>query len=363
MIAYYKDDKICINFKDDFFAEPDVEIEVKDDVILVDSNGQVVEIPYGGEITTYEEDGKVIIDLDPKTEEVDGFEMEIGTESGAGSVVVKEAGETVMEITEEGTKDKEDIEDETAADDGNTCKIGNQYFTTLKEAFDSAEPGSAITIKMIADETGAGLGLFTADGDENKDITIDFDGHKYIASSPAVGSKGTQTQALHLEMNNKVTLKNGEFTSDRGAADVKMLIQNYCDLTLDHMVCDCADDASITYVCSNNFGNCLIKDSELIAHPSRVALDCWFGLGKTYDAEGVRVTAQNSKLSSTIEYGAQRAALNREGNENWFERTILTLNGCEFGCINNSGAGANDVHNIVIDGTRYEGELPIVVEG
>lgn len=351
MLIYYNfDNDICISFSNDMFAEPDMKIKVLPDVVIVTAGDVVQEFERGMYISAVQEGDKIVIDFDASTPEVDGIEM--GVIPGAESIVIEEGGEPVAEVTPDGTKDKEDMADEEAAKEGKKCKVGEEYFDTLKEAFASAQPNVPMTIKMIADEDGAGIGLFTADGDENKDITVDFDGHKYVATSPAVGSKGTQTQALHLEMNNKVTLKNGEFTSDRAAADIKMLIQNYCDLTLDHMVCDCADDASITYVCSNNFGDCLIKDSEIHAHPSRVAVDCWFGLGKTYDEKGVKVTINNSKIDSAIEYGAQRAALNRAGNENWFERTILTINNSEFGKITNSGAGSNDEHTIIVDGVE-----------
>lgn len=362
MTMYYNlDGDICINFNDPF-ADPDLILKVEEDVVKIIAGDEETEIALGAYVDVQEVGDKLIIDFDPSTPAVDGFEMEMGTESNVSSVVVKEAGETVMEVSEDGVKNKEDIADEEAVAEGNTCKVGDQYFATLKEAVLTAQPGEALSIKMIADENGPGIGLFKADGQENLDITIDFDGHEYVASSPAVGSASTQTQALHLEMNNKVTLKNGSFTSDRNAADIKMLIQNYCDLTLDHMVCDCADDPSITYVVSNNFGNCLIKNSELHAHPSRVALDCWFGLGATYYS-GLTVTAENSILDSVIEYGAQKASISKEGNETWWEKAALTLNGCTFGRVVNSGNVVDNNHNITIDGNKYEGNLPIEVEG
>lgn len=365
MIIYYNlDGDICFNFGN-MFAKPDVILKLAETTVTIIAGDTTTEIKRGAYTEVTEDGDKLIIDFDPSTSDTEGLEMIIAEgESEAQEIIIKsEDGDIEVKPGEdpkpvnpdpepepEPEPDPEKEADDAAAAEGKHCKIGTEYFDTLKEAVATAQPNEPITIKMIADEDGAGIGLFTADGDENKDITVDLNGHKYTATSPAVGSKGTQTQALHLEMNNKFTLKNGAFTSDRDATDVKMLIQNYCDLTLDNMVCDCADDASITYVVSNNFGNCLIKDSELHAHPSRVALDCWFGLGKTYDEGGVRVTAQNSILDSTIEYGAQRAALNRTGNENWFERTILTLDGCTFGSIVNSGAGTADQHSIYVDG-------------
>ena len=351
MLVYYNNSgNISVCFGDGF-GDPDMIIKIESDVIQLCVGEDVTEFPRGKNIAISEEGNKVIVDFDASTPGVDGFEMELATMGDdVSEILIKQDGETVMEITDDGVRDKEEIADDEAVASGMKCKVGDQYFESLKEAFDSAEPGKAITIKMLDDEEGAGIGLFTADGDENLDITVDFDGHTYTASSPAVGSAKTETQALHLEMNNKVTLMNGAFTSDRNAADIKMLIQNYCDLTLDNMICDCADDASITYVVSNNFGNCLINNSEIKAHPSRVAVDCWFGLGKNYDS-GLTVTLQDSDIDSTIEYGAQKAALNRAGNEEWWTKAVLTVNNCTFGSIVNSGqASEQEHHTIIVDG-------------
>lgn len=366
MIIYYRQNgDICIHFADNAFGDPDVVLKLEADTVTIVAGDTESVVKRGPYVSAYEDGNKIIIDFDPTTEAVEGLEMELpimGSE--AEEIVIKtEDGDIEVKPGEDPKPvpepDPEEEADQEAAAQGKKCKIGDQYFDTLKEAVATAQPNEAIVIKMIADEDGAGIGLFKADGQENLDITVDFNGHKYTATSPAVGSKGTQSQALHLEMNNKVTLKNGEFTSDPSAADIKMLIQNYCDLTLDNMICDCSADPSITYVCSNNFGNCLIKSSEIKAEPSRVAVDCWFGLGKTYDS-GLTVTIKDSKIDSTIEYGAQGAALKREGNENWFERAVLTLEGSDFGSIVNSGAGAADAHTIIIDGQKRDQALPIV---
>ena len=371
MLIYYNwDGDICISFTN-YPTDEDTKIHLEENLVTITSGGKSYDIERSGAALVTEQDGKLIIDFNPESEEVDGFEFNLG-ESAATSVEIVKDGEVIAEISKDGAvepeptpePDPEQEADDEAAAQGKKCKVNGEYFDSLKDAIASAQPGEAISIKMIADENGPGIGLFKADNQENLDITVDFNGHKYTATSPAVGSRGTQSQALHLEMNNKVTLKNGEFTADPAASDIKMLIQNYCDLTLDNMICDCSTDSSITYVCSNNFGNCLIQNSEIKAEPSRVAVDCWFGLGKTYDS-GLTVTIKDSKIDSKIEYGAQGAALKREGNENWFERAVLTIDGSEFGSIVNSGAGADDAHTIIIDGQKRDQALPIVanVEG
>ena len=373
MVIYYDiENNICISLSGLMNDEPDVKISINEASIVLKAGDTEQEFERGLGVSAIQVGTELVIDFSPESEELSGLELSAVGEVDEISVV--KDGEVIAEITDEGVvvpepkpepepdpepepepePDPEKEADEEAVAQGKHCKIGTEYFDTLKEAVATAQPNEAITIKMLADEDGAGIGLFTADGQENLDITIDFNGHTYTASSPAVGSSQTQTQALHLEMNNKVTLKNGAFTSDRSASDIKMLIQNYCNLTLDNMVCDCADDSSITYVVSNNFGNCLIKNSEIKAHPSRVAVDCCFGLLKLYDS-GLTVTINNCNIDSKIEYGAQKAALSRTGNEEWWKKAVLTINNSQFGSIVNSGqASEQEHHTIIIDGEESD---------
>ena len=324
MIVYYNYiGDICINLGS-IFAAPDVVLKFEEDVVKIVAGELETEVKRGAYVDIKEEGDKLIIDFDPSTPETDGLEMAMGEMSSEASTIVIKSEDGDIEIKPgedpkpidpepepepEPEPDPEQEADDAAAAEGKKCKVNGEYYDTLKEAFALAQAGEELNIKMIADEVGPGIGLFTADGDVNKNITVDFNGHKYTASSPAVGSAKTETQALHFEKDNTVTLKNGEFTSDRDAADIKMLIQNYCNLTLDNMVCDCADDASITYVVSNNFGNCLIKDSELRAHPSRVALDCWFGLGKAYD-EGETISGDIVISLDTVRSNAEQLGKN-----------------------------------------------------
>lgn len=356
MIIYYRQNgDICIHFSSNAFGDPDVVLKLESDVAIIVAGETETSIKRGPYTDIYEDENKLIIDFNPDTEDVDGLEIalpdissdveEIVIKSEDGEIEVK-PGEDPKPVPE---PDPEKEADEEAAAQGKKCKVNGEYMDSLKDAIASAQPGEAISIKMIADENGPGIGLFKADGQENLDITVDFDGHKYVATSPAVGSKGTQSQALHLEMNNKVTLKNGEFTADPAAADIKMLIQNYCDLTLENMICDCSEDSSITYVCSNNFGSCTISNSTVKAHPSRVAVDCWFGMSKIYDA-GLAIEINDSEIDGTIEYGAAKASLNREGNEEWWKKATITINNSTHGSIVNSGAGSAEQHSIIVDG-------------
>ena len=215
------------------------------------------------------------------------------------------------------------VEGETSS----ACKIGDIEYETLVEAVEAAVDGDTITV--LRDCEGAGIGLWEA---TPKDITIDFNGYKYHIIGPAVGSKGTETQAFHLEKGSKVTLKNGAISAaPKATSKITMLIQNYCDLTLDNMTCDCSENADITYVCSNNFGSLTVKGNTKIASASnRCAFDLWFGLNKQglYD-DGLTVTFGSDftgTVDGKVEYGAQNVTRVPE----WIERTKLEIYGGTF---------------------------------
>lgn len=158
--------------------------------------------------------------------------------------------------------------------------IGGEQYESLADAVAAAENGA--TIRLLKDSSGSGIGTFmnTKGGTRTgvKDLTIDFDGHTYTCVGPAVGSMGTESQAFHLEKGAEVLMMNGEIetTSDSG---VLMLVQNYCDLTLENMTLDGTNlnATSAYYTMSNNFGEVnIVGDTTIIAHEGGVAFDvCW----------------------------------------------------------------------------------------
>ena len=200
----------------------------------------------------------------------------------------------------------------TGATETGVAKIGDQYYDTLVDAVQAASSGQ--TIKLLKDASGAGIGTFLDDPTNNpvKDFTIDFGGHTYTCVGPAVGSTGTQSQAFHLEWagdgqeNAQVTLKNGTVTSTADSG-VWMLVQNYCDLTLDGVTLDGANIGADGYALSNNCGNVTIKDSTIIAPQGGYAFDSCDYASYT----GVTVTVKgDSRIQGAIEH------TNPNGDEN-----------------------------------------------
>ena len=183
------------------------------------------------------------------------------------------------------------------------AEIDGVYYATLVDAVKAVQNGETIT--LLKSSSGAGIFLAAAD---QKEFTIDFDGFTYTVIGPAVGSTGTQNQAFHLEKNNTVTLKNGTVASTADAG-VLMLVQNYCNLTLDGMTLNGENlPGTGAYVLSTNNSSTLIKDTTINAKAGDIAFDVCTGWGG-YTSNAVEVTG-NSVIHGDIEvsfYGAGTA--------------------------------------------------------
>ena len=187
-------------------------------------------------------------------------------------------------------------------DDGTT-------FETLEAAVKAVKEGGTVT--LLKSTTGCGIGTFRAPKEGQiaaKSFTIDFGGFTYTVTDPAVGSTGTETQGFHLEWsgngdaNHNVTLKNGTIEAAKGTKNVMMLVQNYCNLTLENLTVDGRNLVNgwgtYTYVTSNNCGSTTISNSRIIANPGSVAFDV-DGARNGYTA--AKVIVKNSTVDGKIE--------------------------------------------------------------
>lgn len=182
---------------------------------------------------------------------------------------------------------------------GGAAAAGAVTVTTgqdFKDAVTDAEAGATITLGQDIEQ---GLGAVF----DNKDVTVDFAGHRYTAYAGSVGSTGTESQLFQLLKGSTVTLKNGTLdvaspTDESGK--FKMVLQNYCDLTLENMVVDGSNlQDSVSYTMSNNHGNVVIKDSTIIAKEGGFAFDVYYW--SKYYEDGVSVTATDSTIDGRIE--------------------------------------------------------------
>lgn len=147
------------------------------------------------------------------------------------------------------------------------AKIGSVLYLTLSDAVRASANGDKV--ELMANLSGAGIGLWESD---QKSITIDLGGYTYTCTSPAVGSAGTVTQGFHVEPGNALVVTNGTITSS--GAEVKMLFQNYVDLTLTGVKLDGSNlPGDKRYVLSNNSGDVVLKDCTIIAKAGDFAFD------------------------------------------------------------------------------------------
>ncbi len=197
------------------------------------------------------------------------------------------------------------------------------------------------------------------------DITVDLNAHVYTFSGEAVGSNGTESQAMHLEMGSTILIQDGTIrceNPDTTTYRIKMLVNNYVDLTLDDVTLDGRNlDGTGRYVLSNNFGSAtLTGDSDITAKDGDVAIDVWYGMSSKYDA-GVRLVfddAYTGTVTGAVEYGVKDRddltatdysdLVGIEINGGTFDVTSITATGKAVG---NEGM----VGNMVSGGTFNQG--------
>lgn len=180
------------------------------------------------------------------------------------------------------------------AGDNDAAKIGNKTYETVAGAVASVTDGTATTITLLRDASGDGI--IIASG---RNITIDLNNHTYTVSGKTVGSSGTETNGFQLLRGANVTIKDGKITSDKA----KILIQNYCNLTLQNVELDGRNlVGSVPYTLSLNCGKIQITgNTSILAETGGVAFDLYYWPKGGY-SEGVQVTVDTTgTISGPVE--------------------------------------------------------------
>ena len=220
--------------------------------------------------------------------------------------------------------------------ENSVAQVGNTYYEVLYDAVAAVEENGTVT--LLKNATGGGVGTYTTAGKDNlgrdkivaKSFILDFAGYTYTVSEPAVGSDGYESQGFHLEKGDgsvSVTLKNGTLASTGSA--VKMLVQNYCNLTLDNMTLEGTGYvgkyfSNGDYVLSNNCGNVTIKDTTIVAKDGDFAFDVYGGF-QDYSDVTVTVTG-NSVINGKVELARDSKYPNNK-NQNKLVIVGGTING------------------------------------
>ncbi len=222
-------------------------------------------------------------------------------------------------------------------------------YGTFVDAVAAAEDGQ--TVQLLSDSSGHGVQVKS--NTFVKGLTVDFAGHSYTVGGVLVGSAGSGTNAFQLLEGNKITFKNGSIIgvaeNTKPAEDTPnwhgapaIMIQNYCDLTLDNMVVKGGDQT--VYTVSNNNGDVVIEDSVIASGGAwgysygPYAFDvCRFSSypSVSVTVKGNSIIQGNVEVSGTIASGQSRQ-LNIEG-----------------GTFEGSFSVANDPANISISGGSF----------
>ena len=189
-------------------------------------------------------------------------------------------------------------------------KIGDVEYYSLKAAYDAAVDGD--TIKLLNDMTGTGIKI-------QKSVTIDFGGFTYTVNS-GVGSRNTETNAFQIlastqrDANNNripydVTFKNGAIAVVEdpvaGSKEIKTVIMNYCNLTLEDMIIDGTGNTEMMYGVVFNNGLSNVKGNTSIkVNPGVTAVDI-DGSQSSYGAVNVTIDTEG-KINGKVDiYGEE----------------------------------------------------------
>lgn len=207
-------------------------------------------------------------------------------------------------------------------------------------------------VELLKTSEGSGIQIDTS----KKSLVFDLKGNTYTVTNPTVGSTGTETNAFQLLKGGSITFKNGTL---KAGSSAKILIQNYCNLTLENVTVDCRDSSQCLYASSNNHGNIIMKgNTNIYAASGQKAFDVWYNLGGSYP-DGVSVTIDKSmtgEINGIIEYGADSVT---EEESSWTQKAKLIIEGGNFdGSFKESSTNFNgQTPNIVITGGTFSTDV------
>ncbi len=169
-------------------------------------------------------------------------------------------------------------------------KIGFIPYDSIQKAVDASKPGDIIVLQK--DATGNGVVISSG-----KDITIDFNKHKYTINEHNVGSPGTTTSGFWFEKGSKATLQNG--TLDAGST-AKLLIQKYGNLVLDNMNL-IGGEQTLNVVSTNNGVTTFKNNTNITAKGSNTAFDAYYWPANGYGDISILTDKLTGKITGKIE--------------------------------------------------------------
>ena len=196
------------------------------------------------------------------------------------------------------------------------ARVDGVDYTDLAKAIAAADDGDTIT---ILNDIPNAVGISVPSG---KNFTIDFGGHTYTLSGPGAGSTNTETNGFQLLKDSTIVFKNGTIRIAENANNIKRVIQNYANLTLEDMHIYAENQVGgEDLVLSLNYGSIRFKgDTDIITtDDSTIAFDVYFWDVAAYQ-NGLDVTFDEDftgTINGVILYDStdpKKAELNINGN-------------------------------------------------
>lgn len=220
------------------------------------------------------------------------------------------------------------------------AEINGKKYKTLKEAIEHVQSGDTIyVLRNVSDAQGISV-------PSNNNFTIDFQNHTYTLKGPGAGSPGYETQGFQLLKDSNITMKNGTIRVAENPDKIKMIIQNYADLTLENMQIHAENmSGNGDYPLSFNNGKIVFSGNTSVypKNSNNIALDvCKFN-----DYPSATVTFDESytgTINGKIVYDATDASTHK-----------LTINGNgTFGKIEASSKGEEAAKDAIeVSGGRF----------
>ena len=219
-----------------------------------------------------------------------------------GKIITISGGTFTTDVSEYATANRTVMKNSDGTYTVSVAKIGDQGYSTLKDAVDVAKENETVT--LLHDTEGDGIKVSS-----NRSFTIDFGGHTYTLDNPLVGSsKEYETNGFQLLKDSTIVMKNGSLYSEKA----NILIQNYSNLTLENMNLSLnrhhENKNQPLYTLSNNNGNIVLTgDTNISALERNIAFDvCRYA-----SYPGVSVTMDENmtgKIDGNIELSGKKTA-------------------------------------------------------
>ncbi|MFQ9409834.1 MAG: S-layer homology domain-containing protein [Evtepia gabavorous] len=235
--------------------------------------------------------------------------------------------------------------------DNAVAAIGETYYQSLAAAIDKVQAGETITLlRDVPNANGIAV-------PSEKSFTVDFNGHTYTLTGPGAGSSSTETNGFQLLKDSTITFQNGTIRIGQNANNIKRIIQNYANLTLEDMQIYAEHQVGgEDYALSFNNGTIVIKGNTSIYTTSdkAIAFDvCKFssypGVTVTFD-ESYTGTINGVILYDSTDAGTHRLEIKGNGHFGGVQATSSAANAAKSAVAIYGGYFTSDPSSYVADG-------------